>query len=268
MALKKIGRQTIKFLNPPSILTTASIVGPKEGEGPLAQYYDEVLEDDLFGEDSWEKAESKLVKEAVKIAIRKAKLKIPDIEFMLGGDLLNQLMSTSFAARDLEIPFYGLYGACSTMAESLNLAAVLIDGGYADKVVATTSSHFSSAERQFRYPLELGNQRAPTAQWTVTGSGAAILTSNGNGPFITYSTIGKVIDFGIVDSNNMGAAMAPAAANTITTHLMDTGLQPKEYDLIITGDLGKYGRDIAIELMKKEGFEIVKNFTDCGIENF
>ncbi|KAB3532790.1 stage V sporulation protein AD [Alkaliphilus pronyensis] len=268
MAVKKIGRQTIKFSSPPSILTTASIVGPKEGQGPLADYYDEVLEDDLFGEDSWEMAESKLLKEAVTIAISKGKLKIPDIDFMIGGDLLNQLISTTFAARDLELPLYGLYGACSTFTEAISIGAVLLDGGFADKVIATTSSHFSTAERQFRYPLELGNQRSLTSQWTVTGSGAALLTSSGNGPVVTYSTIGKVVDLGITDVNNMGAAMAPAAANTIATHLTDTGRGPEDYDLIITGDLGKYGRDIAVELMKKEGFRIVKNFTDCGIEIF
>ena len=206
----------------------AAIVGPKEGQGPLAQYFDSILDDDLFGEDSWEKAESKLTRESVKTALSKAKLNESDMEYMFGGDLLNQLMPTSLAARDLQIPFFGLYGACSNMTESMGLAAMIIDGGYADKAVVTTSSHFSTAERQFRFPLESGNQRPLTSQWTVTGSGSAILSAIGDGPYITYVTIGKVIDLGIKDSTNMGAAMAPAAVDTIKAHLNDTGLKPDD----------------------------------------
>ncbi len=268
MAIKRMGSQTVKLLNPPAIISASSIVGPKEGQGPLASYFDKILQDDMFGEDSWEKAESKMMKEAVRGAVDKVDLKIPDINYLLGGDLLNQLMSTSFAARDLQIPFYGLYGACSTMAEALGLAAMLVDGGFADRCIATTSSHFSSAERQFRFPLELGNQRALTSQWTVTGSGAALVANNNEGPYITHITTGKVIDYGIVDANNMGAAMAPAAADTIGRHFDDTSQLPEDYDLIITGDLGRYGRDIASDLLKTKGYEVVKNFTDCGIEIF
>lgn len=268
MAIKKLGSQTIRLLNPPSIIATGTVVGPKEGQGPLAQYFDTILDDDLFGEDSWEKAESKLVKESVKSALSKAKLNAADMEYMFGGDLLNQLMPTSFAARDLQIPFFGLYGACSNMTESLSLAAMTIDGGYADKVVATTSSHFSTAERQFRFPLESGNQRPLTAQWTVTGSGAAILSATGEGPYITHVTTGKVIDFGIKDAANMGAAMAPAAVDTIRTHLNDTGFKPDDYDLIITGDLGHIGHEIALELMQEEGYDLSKIFRDCGVEIF
>jgi stage V sporulation protein AD len=200
MAVKKLGSQTVRLLNPPSIISTATIVGPKEGQGPLARYFDQILNDDMFGEDSWEKAEAKLTRESVKAALNKAKMNETDMEYMFGGDLLNQLMSTSFAARDLQIPFFGLYGACSNMAESLILAAMIVDGGYADNVVATTASHFSTAERQFRFPLESGTQRPLTSQWTVTGSGSAIISSVGDGPYITYATTGKVIDFGIKDA--------------------------------------------------------------------
>jgi len=268
MAVKRLGAQTIKFLNPPAIISTGSIVGPKEGQGPLADYFDMIIQDDLFGQNSWELAESKLIREAVTKAIDKAELKIADIEFMFGGDLLNQLMSSCFAARDLQVPFLGLYGACSTMTEGLSMAAMMVDGGFADRVVATTSSHFSSAERQFRFPLELGNQRPLTASWTVTGSGAAILSHSETGPFITYATIGKIVDYGIIDANNMGAAMAPAAADTICTHFDDTGILPSDYDLIITGDLGRYGKEIAVELLAKKGYNAVVNFSDCGIEIF
>ncbi|EYE88094.1 stage V sporulation protein AD [Fervidicella metallireducens AeB] len=268
MAEKKLGLQTVKLKNPPSIISTSSIVGPKESEGPLREYFDIKLEDDLFGEKSWEKAESKMVREAVRNAIEKAKLKPQDIDYYFGGDLLNQIISSSFAARELQIPFFGLYGACSTMTESLSLGAMNIDGGYSDYVVAATSSHFCSAERQFRFPLEHGNQRPPTSQWTVTGSGAAVLAKKGNGPYITYVTTGRVMDFGIKDANNMGAAMAPAAADTILRHFKDTGFDAKDYDLIITGDLGKVGRDLTVDLVFKNGYDISSNFTDCGVEIF
>lgn len=268
MAIKKLGSQTIRLLNPPSIISTATIVGPKEGKGPLAQYFDNILDDDLFGEDSWEKAESKLIKESVKAALSKAKLNEADMEYMFGGDLLNQLMASSFAARDLQIPFFGLYGACSNMTESLSLAAMVIDGGYANKVVATTSSHFSSAERQFRFPLESGVQRPLTSQWTVTGAGSSIISSTGDGPYISYVTTGKVIDFGIKDAGNMGAAMAPAAVDTIVAHLNDTGFIPDDYDLIITGDLGHIGHEIALEMLKKKGYDLSDKLDDCGIRVF
>jgi len=265
LALKRIGKQTVQFIHPPSIIATSTIVGPKEGEGPLSDYFDTILTDDLYGESSWELAESKMLREAVKTAIQKANLNITDIEYMFSGDLLNQLMSTSFAARDLKIPFFGLYGACSTMAESLSLGAMVIDGGYADRIVAVTSSHFSSAERQYRFPLELGNQRPPTAQWTVTGSGAAILSRFGDGPKITHVTTGKVIDLGIKDANNMGAAMAPAAVDTIVMHLQDTGFSPDSYDLIVTGDLGSIGKEITEEMVLDKGYNLAKVYNDCGL---
>ncbi len=265
LAIKKIGKQTVQLKNPPSIIATAAIVGPKEGEGPLSNYFDNVLSDDLYGEKSWELAESKMLREAVKTGIQKANLNISDMDYMFSGDLLNQLMSTSFAARDLKIPFFGLYGACSTMSESLSLGAMIIDGGYANNIVAVTSSHFSSAERQYRFPLELGNQRPLTSQWTVTGAGAAIVSSNGDGPKITHVTTGKVIDLGIKDANNMGAAMAPAAMDTIVTHLQDTGFSPDSYDLILTGDLGAIGKEILEEMVLDKGYNITKVYNDCGL---
>lgn len=261
---KRIGSQTLKLSSPPSIISTATIVGPKEGQGPLAEYFDIILEDDYFGEESWEKAESKMQREAVKCAIKASNKGSAEINFMLAGDLLNQIISSSFAARELKIPFVGLYGACSTMAESIGIGSMLIDGGFADSVVCATSSHFSSAERQYRSPLEQGLQRPLFAQWTVTGAGASILSQAGSGPYVTYVTIGKVVDFGIKDANNMGAAMAPAAVDTITAHLSDTGRDPGYYDLIITGDLGIVGKSIAIDMMKKEGFNVEKVFDDCG----
>lgn len=268
MAEKKMGMQTVKLTNPPSILSTASIVGSKEGEGPLRDYFDVIIKDDLFEEQTWEKAETKMSREAVKLALGKIKMTPDKIDYMFAGDLLNQIISSTFSARELKIPFYGLYGACSTMTESLGLAAMMIDGGYANYTIAATSSHFCSAERQFRFPLEHGNQRPPSSQWTVTGSGAAVLGSGGNGPYVTYVTTGRVMDFGEKDANNMGAAMAPAAADTIIRHFKDTGFTPESYDLIITGDLGKIGRQLAIEIVQKNNYDIAPRFTDCGIEIF
>lgn len=268
MAEKKMGMQTVKLTNPPSILSTASIVGSKEGEGPLRDYFDVIIKDDLFEEQTWEKAETKMSRETVKLALGKIKMTPDKIDYMFAGDLLNQIISSTFSARELKIPFYGLYGACSTMTESLGLAAMMIDGGYADYTIAATSSHFCSAERQFRFPLEHGNQRPPSSQWTVTGSGAAVLGSVGNGPYVTYVTTGRVMDFGEKDANNMGAAMAPAAADTIIRHFKDTGFTPESYDLIITGDLGKIGRQLAVEIVQKNNYDIAPRFTDCGIEIF
>lgn len=268
MAEKKMGMQTVKLTNPPSILSTASIVGSKEGEGPLRDYFDVIVKDDLFEEQTWEKAETKMSREAVKLALGKIKMTPDKIDYMFAGDLLNQIISSTFSARELKIPFYGLYGACSTMTESLGLAAMMIDGGYANYTIAATSSHFCSAERQFRFPLEHGNQRPPSSQWTVTGSGAAVLGSGGNGPYVTYVTTGRVMDFGEKDANNMGAAMAPAAADTIIRHFKDTGFTPESYDLIITGDLGKIGRQLAVEIVQKNNYDIAPKFTDCGIEIF
>lgn len=266
MSQKKIGKQTVRLEKPPSINYTASIVGPKEGEGPLAQYFDTILDDDLFGEKTFEKAECKMLKEVSTKVINKAGLSNQLIDYMLAGDLLNQIITSSFAARELAIPYFGLYGACSTMTESLSLGSMLIDGGYADNVLCVTGSHFSSAERQYRFPLELGSQRPPTSQWTVTGTGAAILSSTGCGPYVTHVTTGKVLDLGVKDANNMGAAMAPAAADTIAQHFKDTGFKPEDYDLIVTGDLASVGKELTIDLLKKEGIDISSRYTDCGLE--
>jgi stage V sporulation protein AD len=264
LAQKRLGKQTIKLSNPPSMLAASAVVGPKEGEGPLSEYFDLIQKDDYFGQDSWEKAESKFVEEAVKRAIGKSGVSITSIDYMLAGDLLNQIISSSFAARNLQIPYLGVYGACSTMAESISIGSMIIDGGYADHIICATSSHFSSAERQYRFPLEQGVQRPPYAQWTVTGAGATMLAATGNGPYITYVTTGKVVDFGIKDANNMGAAMAPAAVDTISAHFKETGRAPSYYDLIVTGDLATVGKEIALELLKKEGYDVKNNYNDCG----
>ncbi|WP_156456452.1 stage V sporulation protein AD [Abyssisolibacter fermentans] len=268
MLNKRMGKQTIKLHKPPSIVSTGSIVGPKEGAGPLCSFFDVILDDDLFNEKSWERSESKLQSEAIKIALNKGEVSTADVNYLFAGDLLNQLMSSNYAARATAIPFFGLYGACSTMAESLSLGAMTVDGGFAQKVLCVTSSHFSSAERQFRYPLEFGNQRALTTQWTVTGSGAALLSVQDKPPYITHVTTGKIIDPGIKDVNNMGAAMAPAAADTIIQHFEDTKFSVNDYDLIITGDLGIIGKSIVLDLVQQEGYDIKNIYQDCGVKIF
>lgn len=265
---KRVGKQTVRTESKPRIISTASIVGPKEGEGPLKEYFDIILEDDLNGTDTFEKAESSIMYMAINQSIKKANLTEKDIDYLFAGDLLNQLTSSCFAAKDMDIPFVGLYGACSTMTESLAMASIVMDGGFANYVIAATSSHFSSAERQFRFPLEYGSQRAPTAQWTVTGSGAMVLGKEGNFPYVSYVTIGKVKDYGITDVNNMGEAMAPAAVDTIAQHLKDTERSGDYYDLIVTGDLGTVGKKITAELLLEYGYDISKNYIDCGDEIF
>ncbi len=268
MANKKIGKQTIRLQNPPSIIATASIVGPKEGEGPLRLYFDEIIENELFGEKSWEKAESKLMRETFSKVLKKANKAADDLDYIVAGDLLNQCIAANFGLRESGVPFFGVYGACSTMAESMSLGALLIDGECADNVVCLTSSHFCSAEKQFRFPLELGTQRPPTAQWTVTGSGGVVLSNKGSGPYITHITTGKIVDMGIKDVNNMGAAMAPAAMDTIVTHFKDTGFTPESYDMIVTGDLGSVGKEICDELIREKGYNISNIYNDCGLMIF
>ncbi|NPV26262.1 MAG: stage V sporulation protein AD [Firmicutes bacterium] len=263
--VKKLGQQTLQFSQPPVIFSTASIVGPMEGEGPFGKSFDYVVEDTLFGESTWEKAERKMLRETVKLALQKVNLQAADLDFMLAGDLLNQIVSANFAARDLAIPFFGLYGACSTMAESLALASILIDGGFAHRVIVAVSSHHDTAERQYRFPTELGVQRSMAAQWTVTGSGAALVVKEGPGPVITHATIGKVIDLGIKDVNDMGSAMVPAAADTLISHFKDLGRQPGDYDLILTGDLGAVGRELMVELVERAGYRLGDTYTDCGL---
>lgn len=263
--MQKIGSQTIKFDNPISILETASIVGPKEAEGPIAEYFDKCLEDEFWGEKTWEKAESKIIRETVNSSIIKSKIPADKIDYCFAGDLLNQCISSSFGLRELNVPFFGIFGACSTFVEALSLGSVFIDGGGAENIIAAASSHFCSAEKQFRFPLELGNQRPPSSQWTVTGAGSAIVSKNGNGPYITNITTGKIVDMGIKDSNNMGAAMAPAFVDTLLTHFKDTGRNPSYYDGIFSGDLGYIGKEIAIDLCQTKGFNIKNNYNDCGV---
>lgn len=262
--MKKIGKQTIEFCNLPVIKGYYSVVGPKEGEGPLSKYFDKIIDDSKFGEETWEKAESKFIKTAIENAIKKAELSVSDIDYIFSGDLLNQCASSSFAIRDFDLPFFGLYGACSTMAESLSLGAVFIDGEFANNVVSATSSHYCSAERQFRFPLEYGGTRPATSQWTVTGSGAVVLSKTGNGPKIKRITTGKIVDLGIKDANNMGAAMAPAAADTLITFLEDTKEDLNKYDLIVTGDLGSLGLEMLKDILKNNGY-VTNKLNDCGL---
>ena len=265
MTTKKLGRQTAALSHPPSFVGFANVVGKKEGEGPLATSFDYIASDDAFGEASWEKSESAMQKQALALALNKAGLSASSLDWLFAGDLLNQCVSSSFAARGQDVPFFGLYGACSTMGEGLALASMTLDGGFGDWAGVVVSSHFCSAERQYRSPLEYGNQRTPTAQWTVTGSGAAILAREGPGPYITHVTVGKIVDKGVTDTNNMGAAMAPAAYETLKAHFQDTGRDPKFYDLIVTGDLGLLGSELMEELFRQDGVELMGNHTDCGL---
>ena len=240
----------------------AAVAGKKEGEGPLKEYFDKVVKDDKFGEESFEKAERKFFSTAISLATQKAGLEKPDM--IIGGDLLNQIISASFASRDFFAPFFGVYGACSTICESMLLGACLVSGGFTENVFCAASSHFSTAERQYRFPLDYGSQQTPTSQWTVTGAGCSVLTNKKSAIRICAGTVGKVIDLGIKDANNMGAAMAPAAADTICEHLRATGTTQNDYDVILTGDLGKLGKELAIELIKQNGFDVSQKINDCG----
>ena len=270
---KKIGNQSVRFAHRPYFIGRGNIVGQKEGEGPLAACFDEILEDDMDGEKSWEKAECEMLEGARERALQRAELTKEEIDIMLSGDLLNQIMSSSFTARNLHIPFLGLYGACSTMTESMLVGSMLIDGGFAGTILAGASSHFCTAERQFRMPVEHGNQRPPSAQWTATAAGAVVLSaaprmvSNARVIRATEATVGKVIDAGVKDANQMGSAMAPAAVDTLLNHLQDTGRGLDDYDLIVTGDLGFIGRDIMKDLLIDAGLHAEKvnaRYDDCG----
>lgn len=265
--MQKLGKQTIKFDAPPTITECSSIVGPKEANGPLNKYFDQTLEDEFWGEKTWEKAESKIIKENVNTLISKSGVSPSKIDLVISGDLLNQCISSNFGLRDSNIPYLGIFGACSTFVEGLSLGAICVEG-FAQNVICATSSHFCTAEKQFRFPLELGNQRPPSSQWTVTGSGAALISKLGNGPFITHITPGKIVDMGIKDANNMGAAMAPAFCDTLLRHMQDTGRTPSYYDAIISGDLGYIGKEIAIDVMNSHGYNIKSNYNDCGVMIF
>ncbi len=264
MASQKRGRQSFQLNRPAVITHWASVAGKKESEGPLGHTFDLTSQDAYFGQKTWEQGEKQMQKLALETLAKKAGLRQQEFDLVFSGDLLNQCIGSSFTLRNMGIPHLGLYGACSTMAESLLLASMTVGGGFGDKVVAMTSSHFASSERQYRFPLGYGGQRTPTAQWTVTGSGAALVCSEGKGPRITGCTIGTVTDLGVKDANNMGAAMAPAAYATIRAHFTDMGVGPEDFDLIVTGDLGQLGKEMLLELAKRDGLSLGGKLTDCG----
>ena len=261
----RIGKRTIELDRQIYILSSAGVAGNKESNGPLVNYFDEVYSDDLLGEKSWEKAESRLQKNAADAAIRKAGISAENIDVVFAGDLLNQCISSVFGLYSLGIPFAGQYGACSTMAQAMLMSALLTDSGAVNYALAVSSSHFCSAERQFRLPIEYGGQRNLTSQWTVTGAGAAIITGEKGICRIEHVLIGRIIDMKIKDANNMGAAMAPAAADSILSYLKDTSTKPEDYDLILTGDLGFLGSELLVSLCKKEGVDITSHHNDCGM---
>lgn len=268
---KRTGKRSVTFSHMPCIISEASIAGKKEGEGPLGNCFDCIEEDPMLGKNTWEDAEGELQKRAAQKVIEKASLKECDIEYLISGDLLGQMIASSFGTMSLNIPMFGVYGACSTMGEALSLGAMLVDGGYANRVISMTSSHFAGAEKEFRFPLAYGNQRPLSATWTVTGSGAVIIgkKEEDKNPVhicIKGITTGKVIDYGIKDSMNMGACMAPAAFDVIVSNFEDFGLHEHEYDQIITGDLGYVGKDILLDMLSEKGYAIGDCYMDCGIQ--
>ncbi|MDR1364540.1 MAG: stage V sporulation protein AD [Oscillospiraceae bacterium] len=265
---KRIGEQTILIESNPKIIGFASVVGKKESEGPLSKYFDETFEDTTLGQETWERSEGFLQKKAVKLALKKAGMNANKINAIFAGDLLDQCISSIFGIKEARIPFLGQFGACSTMAQTMIMSSIMIDSGAAESCIAVTSSHFCAAERQYRFPLEYGGQRTPTAQWTVTGSGAVVISknnNNSNNSSIEHVLIGKIEDLGVKDSSNMGAAMAPAAARTIERFFLDTKTLPKDYDLILTGDLGEIGSELLKKLLKNSNFNIYDNHNDCGL---
>ncbi len=268
MSNNRAGKQSFVLPGKPVITTWASVAGKKESQGPLAKDFDLTQEDSYFGQKTWEQAEKQMQKLTIDTLVKKAGIQEDQIGMVCSGDLLNQCIGSSFTLRNRGIPHLGLYGACSTMAESLLTAAMAVEGGFTDRVIAMTSSHFASSERQYRFPLGYGGQRTPTAQWTVTGSGAALVCSQGKGPRLEACTVGTVTDLGVKDAGNMGAAMAPAALSTIKAHFSDLNRSPNEYDLIVTGDLGQLGKEILLTLARKEGLQIGGKLMDCGTEIF
>jgi stage V sporulation protein AD len=265
LALNRRGSSTCVFSTMPVIVSAASVVGPREGKGPLGPLFDLVCGDTLCGEGSWEKAETKMLRQATDLAEAKAGLQDAHIDFFLAGDLLNQIISSSFTARDKDIPFLGLYGACSTIGEALAIGSFLIHGGFAGNVLVASSSHHDTAERQYRYPTEFGYQRVPPSQWTVTAAAALVLSSQGEGPKVEAVTVGRVTDYGITDPNDMGSAMAPAFADTVRRHLSDMGRVPSDYDAVFSGDLGRVGSKAALYLLKKRGVDLSEVHHDTGL---
>ena len=264
MTSRRRGRQTVALLRPPSVVSYANVGGKFEANGPLAGHFDLLCTDSFFGKDTWEQAESAMQQEALTRALEKGGLTPAELDYVLAGDLLNQCIGTAFGLRDFQIPFFGLYGACSTMGESLALGSLLLSGGHARTAACMTSSHYCTAERQYRMPVPYGSQRTPTAQWTATAAGCCILGDQGDGPYITHVTRGRIVDLGVTDMTNMGAAMAPAAFDTLQAVFRDTGTVPGDYDLILTGDLGDVGSRIVLELFAREGVTL-ENYTDCGL---
>lgn len=264
MGNKPVGKQSFIFETPPTISCWASVAGKKEMEGPLSSHFDIISEDTYFGQRTWEQGERKMQEIALRTLSKKSGISRSKFDVVLSGDLLNQCIGSSFALRNTGTPHLGLYGACSTMAESLLVASMVVGGGFRERAIAMTSSHFASSERQYRFPLGYGGQRTPTSQWTVTGAGAALISRNASGPKITSCTIGTVTDLGITDANNMGAAMAPAACRTILSHFEDLDTTPDTYDLIVTGDLGQLGKDILLVMLQRENLEIGGKMADCG----
>lgn len=262
------GKQSIIFDRSPAVLAHSAVVGKKEGEGPLRDYFDFIAADTKLKQKTWEKAETKLQELALDSAKRKAGLQYADLDVVFAGDLLNQCIGSAFAGRGTNIPYIGLYGACSTMAESLMLAAAAVNAGYCRRAAALTSSHFASAERQYRFPLGYGGQRTPTSQWTVTGAGCCIVGEDDRGTCVTAATVGRIADLGIKDTNNMGAAMAPAAFDTLRTHFDDFSRAPEDYDLIVTGDLGQLGKEILLDQFSRIGVRLSETYNDCGVMIF
>lgn len=265
MMAKRIGAQTVALTKPVTVAAGAAVVGKKEGEGPLRERFDEIGTDAYFGQKSWEKAESVMLKRCFQHLCTKTKTQPEDLQYLLAGDLQSQCTASAFAVRESAVPFLGLYGACSTMGEAMSIGAMLIDGGAADRLCAMTSSHFCSAEREFRLPLEYGGQRTPSAQWTATAAGAVLLRGGSGGVRITHVTTGKIVDAGVTDASNMGGAMAPAALSTLKAHFAETGREPGYYDAVITGDLGHFGHGVLADLAHDEGLDFPNVFTDCGM---
>ena len=265
MTSRRLGRQTVALLRPPSVVSYANVGGKFEANGPLAGHFDLLCTDSFFGKDTWEQAESAMQQEALTRALEKGGLTPAELDYVLAGDLLNQCIGTAFGLRDFQIPFFGLYGACSTMGESLALGSLLLSGGHARTAACMTSSHYCTAERQYRMPVPYGSQRTPTAQWTATGSGCCLLAREGEGPYITHVTTGKIVDKGVTDANNMGAAMAPAAYDTLCALFRDTRTKPEDYDLIVTGDLGRLGHQIVSDFFARDGLPLGERYTDCGL---
>lgn len=266
--IRRIGGHTIGFEEMPSIIGYASVAGKLESEGPLGKEFDKVIFDSYNGQNTYEQAESQLQTEAVSNALRKADVRAEEVDFIFAGDLLNQCVGSSYGLLAFDIPYLGQYGACSTMAQGLVMASVFVESGAANTAMCVTSSHFCSAERQYRFPLEYGGVRTPTAQWTVTGAGSCVLRNDKKGPCVARATVGRITDLGVTDANNMGAAMAPAAAQTLKNYLDDTNTKPDDYDLILTGDLGEVGTKALYELLKMQNIDITKRHNDCGLMIF